>query len=87
MGLFGKTELEDEAKVPCFIGEYPFGLDKIAESGIVTTNKSVARGPKSSVYVLSQQAEEIGYDAVHNIRFLDSTHGTWALGDGIRLKK
>ena len=32
MGLFGKTELEDEAKVPCFAGEYPFGLDKIAES-------------------------------------------------------
>ena len=88
MGIFGTTtELEDEAKVPCFIGEYPFGLDKIAESGIVTNNKAISRGHKSAVYDLSKNALEIGYDAVHNIRMTVSSMGVTAFGDGIRLKK
>jgi uncharacterized protein YbjQ (UPF0145 family) len=53
---------------------------------INSVERNIVSGLKSSVYVLSQQAEEIGYDAVHNIRFIDNTTGTWALGDGIRLK-
>ena len=87
MGLFSDREVK-ECKVPCFIGKYPLKAE-IIESTLVATTKAIVshEGLKTAVYVLSQEALDLGFDAVHNIVFEGTDYGNMAIGDAIKLKK
>ena len=87
MGLFTDNEIK-ECKVPCFIGKYPL-KGEIIESTLVATTKAIKshEGLKTAVYVLSQEALDLGFDAVHNIFIQAGDYGNMAIGDAIKLKK
>ena len=87
MGLF-QSKTVTEFQVPCFIGKYPL-KGEIIESQVVATKKTVVahQGLKTAVAWLSQEALDLGFDAVHNVFIQSGNHGILVIGDAIKLKK